>query len=296
MTQLHRGMALMIVFAAFWAGEEALIDRLDGSMHVIQIVWMRFVAHFATVSALLAWRRLPRPWHAARPALQVLRALALAAMPAFWLLGLRSGAGGVPMLTVFWLSPLLLLLVGPRCFGTAARWPVIVATAIGAVGAWWLLGRTFPRTDDIVAPVGMGVAFAAYVLLTVTLRGTSPLTNLWWVGAGVSVLLTPALPAVWVAPGWHDTLLIVAMALSGLIGLWALEQAVAEGPLWPALPMVFLQLPFAALLAPAHTLLHSADVALGTAVIASAGVVAWRLEARRRKRFVVRPVPQGANR
>ncbi|MEW6704983.1 MAG: hypothetical protein AB1430_09045 [Pseudomonadota bacterium] len=293
MQQLHRGMALMLVFAALWAGEEALLGRLQGKVHVVQVVWMRFAIHLAVVWTLLAWRGQSLRWRPAALRRQALRAVALAAMPACWLLGLRSGADAVSMLTVFWLAPLLILLVGPRLFGPAARLPAIGATAVGALGAWWLLGRDFPHAGEILPPLGMALAFSAYVLLTVALRGESALANLFWLGLGVCVLLAPVLPVVWVMPGLRDLLVIAAVALVGLLGLWALERAVAAGPLWPALPMVFMQLPCAMLLALPHALHHPVDVTLGSLVIAVAAVAAWRLEARRSA--AVAPLrPQGA--
>ena len=280
MSPLHRGMALMLVFVAFWAGEEALLGQLHGKYHVVQVVWMRFAVHAAVVGAWLGWRRQALAWSGSRPGLQALRALAMAAMPLCWVLGLRTGADMVSMLTVFWLSPLLVLLAGPWVFGQGVRLPVVAATGAGALGAWWLLGRDFPGVHEVLPPLGMGLAFAAYVLLTVALRGRPAAGNLFWLGAGVCVLFAPLLPSLWVAPGWRDLLVIAAVALTGLVGLGALERVAAAGPLWPVWPMVFLQLPCGALLVLPHSMHHPNDLLLGSTVIALAAVVAWRLESR----------------
>ena len=279
---VNRSMLLIVVFALMWAAEEALLARVLSRQSVAQAVWLRFMFHVLALFALWGWRDPASLWRTQRPVSQLARSLCLVAMPVFWLLGRKAGGDAPTMLSIFWLAPLLILLLARWWLNERASLGLWLATSIGSVGAWVLLApATLPSLRLLMHPLGMAAAFSAFVVLTASLRGETTRANLFYAGLGACLALAPLVPSVWVAPAAAELLMLAAVALFGLGGLLALQRLVACGPLAPSLPMIYLQLPFAvgmAWSAGAAPLWHTW---LGSTLICAAAAAAWALEVRR---------------
>jgi hypothetical protein len=282
MTLVHRGMLLMTVFAAFWASEEALMAFVADRYAVIQIVWLRFAFHVAALFALCGWRRPASLWRTRRPGFQLARSLFLAAMPSCWALGMQGGGDPRTMLSVFWLSPLLILGLVQWWLRERVSFVLWLAVAAGSIAASVMLGpEPLPGIGLLAYPLSMAVAFSLYVVMTMLLRAEAIRTNLFYAGLGVVLVLAPLMPGVWVSPEPADLVVIFGVAMICLLGLLTLERLAAAGPLAPVLPFVYLQLVFSAGLAWIAGAEPGWRGVLGSVLITFVAAVLWKFERRR---------------
>ncbi|MGD9834279.1 MAG: hypothetical protein AB7U92_16150 [Piscinibacter sp.] len=225
---------LMLVFATAWVLlEEVVGARLQAHYPLLQIVWCRYAAHLAILLVLFGWREPSRLWRTRRPVYQWARSLLMLVMPLSFALSLGAGLDGAAVWALFWCAAPLLMLAG-------ARWwlgepvPVLawVAAAAGGMAAL-LLFSPAPPPDfaRLLLPLAMASSFAVYVLMTRGLRSEDVRANLFYTAFGVFVVLTPFMPSMWVPPGIHDVLVLVAIGAVGLLSLIALDRAAALGPL-----------------------------------------------------------------
>ena len=167
-------------------------------------------------------------------------------MPASWAMALEAGVHGSEIMAVFWLAPLMILgLVRKPADERAGRvdW-VIAILAYGGV-LLVLEPHRWPGPAPMLLPIVMGFTFAAYAVMTRSLRSESLRANLFYTALGVFVPLSLAMPAVWVTPTPRDSLVMVLIGLLGWATLYALDRAAAAGPLYRSAPIAFLQLPLA---------------------------------------------------
>jgi hypothetical protein len=123
----------------------------------------------------------------------------------------------------------------------------------------------------------MGLAFAAYLALTRSLRHEPVMTNLFYVGLGGLVGVLPFLPGVWVMPTLHDALVFAALGVVGFAALWLLEHALRRSPLpWiaPALYVHVACLTAVSLAVRGH--LPSLRIALGLLMVGGIALALWR--------------------
>jgi drug/metabolite transporter (DMT)-like permease len=270
----------MTAFVASWAAVEALgaaaVMRYSG----FQVVWVRYATHIALMLALWGWRAPSSLWRTRRPVYQFARSMLMVAMPASWLLGMRAGLDIDTLVSVFWLSPLIILGLGFAVLGEvpyAAIWAAAAAAAVGVfiihppggLASAWLL----------VFPLGMALSFSLYVVMTRPLRFETTRSNLFYTGLGVLLVLTPLMPRVWIWPTPHDLAVMIGVGVLGYVGLWALDRAVADAPVSLTAPLIYLQIPF---MLPAS--LHfrivawNTRVSLGLLIVGAAALCVWALE------------------
>jgi drug/metabolite transporter (DMT)-like permease len=238
-------MLFMVAFVALWAAEEALTGPVLGRYGLVEVVWLRFVLHLVLMALL--WRREALSlWRTRRPVFQLARAAMMVGMPLCWALGTRRGVKPELLMSVFWLSPLLILGLAHFFLRERVSRAVWLVTVGACVGVFALSGpHAMPPLRSLVFPLGMGLCFSLYVVMTRSLRTEPAGTNLFYTGLGVSLMLAPLVPASWVAPTAPDLLIITGVALLGLGGLFALERLTALAPVSDAAPLAYLQIPFA---------------------------------------------------
>ncbi len=244
--QDRHGLMLTTAFVALWAAEEALTGLLMARYGLDQIVWMRFVWHIVLLVVLFGRREPSLLWRTQRPLFQLARAAMMVGMPACWVMGVHRGLSPATLMSVFWLSPLMILALARVCLGERASLQVWLAALVACGGVFALTGpHSVPRPLLLVFPLGMALCFSAYVVMTRSLRRERTRTNLFYTGLGVCLLLAPMVPSGWVTPTPLDLGILAAVALLGLGGLFALERLTAAAPVSRTAPLVYLQIPFA---------------------------------------------------
>jgi drug/metabolite transporter (DMT)-like permease len=240
----RRAMLFMAVFAGLWAVIEAGAGGVLMAYSPYQVVYTRYVVHLAFMG--LVWGiRDPRSLvRTRRPAFQMARSLLMLVMPASWVLSNQRGVDGRTLMSLFGLSPLLILAFS-RLFlrerPSASAW---VITVIAALGAHFLIGRgPLPSLPLLIFPAGMALSFSAYVVMTRSLRSETTKANLFYTAFGVVLALSTFVFPYWITPRAPDLAVMVAVGVVGFVGLFALDRATAAAPLSASAPLAYLQLP-----------------------------------------------------
>jgi len=233
-------MAFMCLTVLLWTLADVLVGRVH-RYSILQVVWVRYGVHLLVMAAVLRPRPLLASLATRRPAIQLLRGLAMIgvavlASPAFdWLRGRDAMA-------LFQSEALMVLALAPAVLGERVethRWGVAAAGLAGALvvlepGA----GMFAPAA---AAALGMAACFASYQVLTRALRGEPRSTNLLWPALVVLAPLTLLQPYVWTTPTAADGLVMAAIGVLGLGVLWALERACSVAKVSLLAPCAYVQ-------------------------------------------------------
>jgi drug/metabolite transporter (DMT)-like permease len=280
MTPGRRSMLLMSAFVTLWAVIEALAAEVLAEYSPYQVVFFRYLVHVLLMAAIWGWRAPRSLWLTRRPGYQLARSLLMLGMPASWTLAMQHAVDAQTLMSIFWLSPLLILLFAALVLRERAPPVVWLATLAGFAGALLVIGRgELSLSPALLFPLGMAVSFSLYVPMTRSLRTETTRANLFYTAAGVLVALAPFMPAVWIAPTPRFLLTMIAVGVLGFVVLLSLDRLAASAPVSIVAPAVFLQLPVIAFI---EQLVHDRQPALrallGVAVIAATCAVVWARE------------------
>lgn len=239
----HRAILLMSGFALLWTVVEFIAGEVLREYSPYQVVWTRYGVHLVFMIALWGWRNPRELLRTRRPLFQVGRSLLMLAMPASWVLARSNGVHSAELNSVFWLAPLMMLALAAtflRERADARVWGLTLAASLLIVAA--LEPSRWPGAA-IIYPVVMGFTFAAYVVMTRSLRSESTTANLFFTALGVFVPLSALMPKVWITPAPDDLLVMIMVGMLGWVTLLALDRAMAAGPVVVSAPYVYLQIP-----------------------------------------------------
>lgn len=270
-------MLLLTAFTLAWAlVEDVFGARLQGHYHLMQVVWCRYAAHLVLMLALCGWRT-PPMWRTQRLGFHLGRSLCMLVMPLSFALALTMGDGAGTVWAVFWVSPLVVLMLARLLLGERVPAWLWGVAAVGEVVAVLMLEPSLPRTlGGLALPLLMALSFSLYVVMTRSLRQEPVQVNLFYTALGVFLPLSVLMPFVWVTPGWHDALILSAIGVFGCGALWALDRACESAPVSRSAPTLHVHLLFIAVLdwAVAGEGL-SARSMLGMTLIVAMLVVLW---------------------
>lgn len=271
-------LGFAFAFSAAWALLELIASRLQGGYDVLQIEGCRFAVQLALMAVLWGWRREAPLWRTRRPLAQLVRAALMLAIPLSFGVAVLQGASPHLAMTGLWVAPVFALVLARGWLLSKAPLLAWIAAAAGLCATVAMLEPARPPTlQASVVPLLMGLAFAAYLALTRSLRDEPVMTNLFYVGLGGLLGVLPFLPGVWVMPSLHDALVFAALGVFGFVALWLLEHALRRAPLpWiaPALYVHVACLTVVSLAARGH--LPSLRIALGLALVGGIAFALWR--------------------
>ena len=283
----RRAILLMLVFVGLWAAIEIMAWQVLQRYSPYQVVWTRYAVHLLLMLLIFGWRQPLDMLRTRRPVFQLTRSLLMLGMPACWVMGMQAGLGGDVVMTVFWISPLLIVLLGRLFLHDEAPLSVWVATVVAGVGS--LLTHELHAFHDawlLVYPLGMALCFSAYVVMTRSLRTEATRTNLFYTALGVFLALTPVMPRLWITPGAADLAVMVAVGVLGWMALWALDRSTAAAPVSLGAPVAYMQIAFTfAVFIGLGALGHELSMrrlALGLLLIVGAALYVWVRGARMR--------------
>ena len=270
-------MLLMALFVALWAAVEELAAGALQRYSPYQVVWTRYVVHVLFMVAVWGWREPASLWKTGRPVFQVLRSMLMLGMPASWIIAMQLGVGGGTLMSVFWMSPLLILAFAKLFLGERATWLLWIAALVACAGAWLLTGPSLPASLSLLFfPIGMAVTFSLYVVMTRSLRSETPRANLFHSAFWVALLLTPAMPTLWITPAPQDLLAMIGVGLLGFAALFALDRMAAAAPVSVSAPASYLQLVFSIAIAWLFGHGHGGQwTAMGALLISGAVLFVW---------------------
>jgi drug/metabolite transporter (DMT)-like permease len=246
----RRAIRFVLAFVLLWAGLEATAGLLTLHYSSYQVVWARYAVHLTLMLAIWGWRDPASLWRTERPIFQFCRSILMVGMPAAWIIGTKLGVSTPAMLSVFWLSPVILLLMAWGVLGEFAPTVVWITTALAFAGTSLLLWPNFKMPPYLLLfPFVMGLCFSAYVAMTRSLRTENRPANLFYTAAGVFVVLTPLMPHVWITPSMPDMLVFIGIGTIGFLALLAIDVGVAVAPVSISAPITYLQLIFTTIIA-----------------------------------------------
>ena len=272
-----RGMAFMCLAVLLWTCADVLVGAVRRHS-IVQVVWVRYGVHLLAMAAILGPRPLVASVATRRPAMQVLRGLAMVgvavlATPAF------AGLRGRDALALFQGEALMVLAMAPAVLRErvpAHRW---AAAAVGLAGALLVLEPGADAASPATAAaLGMAACFASYQVLTRLLRSEPRPTNLLWPALVVFVPLTVAQPYLWTTPTAADGLAMTVIGVLGLGVLWALDRACAAAEVSLLAPCAYLQpIGVGVALSISRGQAPGGRLLLGAALVGAAlGFVLWR--------------------
>lgn len=289
MSNNRRSILLMLTFVGLWAAIEIIAWQVLRRYSPYQVVWTRYAVHLLLMLLVFGWRQPVALVRTRRPVFHLARSMLMLGMPASWVIGMQAGLPGEVVMTVFWISPLLIVVLGRWFLRDEAPLSIWAATLVALAGS--LLVHTvgpLPQPHLLAYPLAMALCFSAYVVMTRALRGEDMRANLFYTALGVFLALTPAMPGLWVTPNAHDLAVMVAVGVLGWFALWALDRSTAAAPVSLAAPVAYMQIAFTfALFIGLGMMGHGMSVrrlALGLLLIVGAALFVWVRESRLRLR------------
>lgn len=277
MSPVHRGMLLATAFAALWALVELIAGGVLSRYSPYQVVWTRYAVHLLAMLLILGWSAPASLARTSRPFFQILRSLLMLVMPASWVIARQIGVNGDEIMSVFWLSPLLVMVFAAWLLGERVSLLFWCAGAMACIGAAIVFRPAgLPLSWHLVLPLAMAASFSLYIVMTRSLRSETTRANLFYTALGVFIVLTPFMPAVWIMPSPGDLVAMVCVGLFGALTLLATDRMAAAAPVSLSAPLLALQLVF--MYAGVALLTKSVPdllVLVGLTVIAFAAGIGW---------------------
>ena len=222
----RHGMLLMLVAVSLLPIMDAIAKDLGERYPVMQVTWGRYVFTLACILPQLLWRYREQLFDIPQPGLQLIRGLAqvLATFLFFLTLTFLPLADTVALAFMY---PLIVTALAPFVLGERVGWRRYAAVVLGFLGAMVIIRPGFEVFQPAsIFGLGIGFAFAVYILLTRKLRGrTPPLVTLGWVAAIGVVTTSLVVPFVFEPMAWADWL---GLLLIGILGAMA-HQCIIRG-------------------------------------------------------------------
>jgi drug/metabolite transporter (DMT)-like permease len=178
---------------------------------------------------------------------------------------------------VFWLSPLVILLLG-RLIGheTVPAW-LWLTTGVASLGAVAIIRPpALPTGFGLFWPIAMALSFSLYVVLTRDLRREALAANLFYTAVGVFIPLSVYVPRIWVTPSLHDAVILFGIGALGFVALLTLDRASDRAPVSTIAAFLSVQVVTVCLI---NLTRHSTGVTrlmiLGVATVVAALGVQW---------------------
>lgn len=277
---LAAGILLMLAAqVVIMPASDAVAKYLVATLPVVQVAWARFALNFLLLAPVAFWNHRRYVLFPARPRLQLLRGILMVASNLLFVAGLRF----VPLAeaaAIAFVAPL----------AVAAFSPFVLREPVGRFG-WAAVAAGFVGTLVIIRPglsgigltallpLGAGLGFAGYLLVTRKLAGISPplvtQTATAAIGAAVTSFLLPF--AGWSDPGPFGWGLMLAIGCATCVGHVLITTAHVYAPAATLAPLTYLSLVSATALGfLVFGNIPDAPTWLGAAIVVGSGLAIWR--------------------
>ena len=203
-----------------------MLPIVDGSIKLLsdryplaQLLWIRFFFPFWIIVFITLRRHGPRAFVTDKTMLLLCRALFLLGSSFCFVTAIKfvpladaaAVASSVPLILIVLLAIILRERIPLR------RW---LAVLLGLVGMLMIIRPGFEGYNPAsLYAVGSALLAAGFMFITRIIRDSvSPLVTMSYQLLVASLVLTPAMPFVWVKPGPVDILLVIAGSLANIFG------------------------------------------------------------------------------
>lgn len=220
---------------------DAVVKYLAATLPAVQLGWARFFFNLVLLAPAALYFHRGSTLRPARPALQLLRGLCMVAANLLFIAGVRV----VPLadaLAVAFVAPLAVAAFSPLVLRepvAPAGWAAVAAGFLGVLVI--IRPGTAAFTPAALFPLGAGLAFAAYLLVTRKLAGQSPAlvtqTATSFVSAALATLL---LPFFWQSPTAAEWALMLLVGVASCVGHLLITAAHDHAPAATLAPLTYL--------------------------------------------------------
>ena len=225
------GLALMLGSMVILPVMDGFAKDLSSRLPVAQVVWARYLFHLVAIIGVVLWRFGPRSLWPRRVGVQLLRGgLLLAATTLFFAAISRMELATT--LALFFVSPLVVTLLGPAVLGESVGWRRWTAVLVGFAGVLVILrpGGGLLQGAALLA-LGAGVVHGMYLLATRKLAGSAPpLVTLAYTALVGAAVMSLVVGFAWVAPAPGDFARMVLMGVLAALGHYLLIKAFDHAP------------------------------------------------------------------
>lgn len=226
-----RGIALMVVAMIFLPIKDGMAKILGGTYSPLEIIWAQFSLVYLILAPVIILRYGPKMLWPRPLGLQVLRGIFAVTGIGFFYWAVQY----IPLASttsIFFLAPLVVTALSPFVLKEAVGWRRWTAVVTGFMGVFLIL-----RPDLEVFNSGYFIAVAGgfsiglfYITNRKLAAGTPTMVTLAHSVIIGAVLLSFAVPAVWVAPRAEDFPMITGFVLCALVGQGLLMTAFEYAP------------------------------------------------------------------
>lgn len=230
------------VFALVDASAKYLVDVRD--IPVVQVVWVRFVAHALITLAVLAPIFLKHTVRSNKPAHQTVRSILVAATTGFNFAAVKYLQLDQTV-TIFFLTPLLVAALAGPMLGEWVGWRRLLAIVTGFVGVLLVTRPGFGGIHwAVIYSFGAMICYALYNIHTRYMAAhDSAEVNLLYTPLAGAVLACPFALAAWQWPqDWVTWALFGMIGVTGALGHWFLILAFKYAPAPVVAPFVYVGL------------------------------------------------------
>lgn len=235
--------AAIVLFAILDATAKVLVDTMG--LPVMEVVWVRFVAHAVLSLVIFGPLALPRLLKTRKPGHQLVRSGFMLGATAFNFAAIKYLQLD-QTITIFFLTPLMVAALAGPLLGEWVGWRRMLAIVAGFLGVVLVTRPGFGGIHwAVIFCFAATLSYALYNVSTRYLAAHDPseVTQFYSPLLGV-VLMAPFALAVW---QWPEDLwtwaLLLSLGASGGLGHWLLILAHKHAPAPILAPFVYLGLP-----------------------------------------------------
>lgn len=273
---LRRGVPLMLLATVLWPVLEFTGVSLMVRHHAVQVVFLRYAGHLLLLVPIVLARRGVGAFATRRPVLQLVRGLAMAGMPACYVLAADFASSGW-IWSIFWSMPLLALIGAALLLGERVPRLAWVTAFVGVAGAALIRGAAGGSIVGSIIALAMGGTFATYVVLSRLLRDEPLTASLFYTAVGAFVPTALVVGKVWTPMLPQEYLPAIVVGALSIIILGVLDLALERGTVAALAPLLTLIPVWEVIVgAPVHGRVPDGWGVLGMTVIAAGVGVWWR--------------------
>jgi drug/metabolite transporter (DMT)-like permease len=237
--QYLMAMGAMVLTAFFWAVIEILGGLVPKGYSPVQTVWSRYFVHLLFMLAVFGPRKRGALVRTNCIGMQFGRAMLMLGMPVCFVFGTMLLPLHLVWL-VFWSSVLVQLMFACYILHENISADLWIACVFGWAGVWLMTGAPTPPLNwRLIPPLGMGLCYALYVIMTRKMRHESVQTNLFHTALWVFVPLSFLLPLDWKTPTLRVIGMYAGIGLSGYLCLYFLDKTTEMAPVAMTAPFIF---------------------------------------------------------
>ncbi len=216
-----KGIALMVGSTMFFSVSDVITKALTASLPAIEVAFLRYVTFVLLAIPLVMLSGGAAVLVSRRPGLQLLRGLGAVGSAILFTLSLPH-LQIADATAVYFISPILITALSIPFLGEVVGWRRFAAAGVGLIGVLVVIrpgGASFQSAA--LLPLLGATSWAGAAIVTRLLGSRDhPAATLAWSAIVGLLVLSALLPFVWVAPGWREIALGLAIGLFSTAGHW----------------------------------------------------------------------------